>query len=172
MQFSFTNFFLIVVYAALSFSDSTESVSVADFKSEFTSSAIVPEVLATFNPSVEFYVGFNSDDGSKGLLTPGLNLSLTEAKAPFELSVANIANATNITSSSRFIVYLVYAFPYTPPTTVHFNVSSDWTRRAITLKPNIPQRPAFLGRQPNTLLHQLVPHFNSSRPPKHLCRDK
>ncbi len=83
------------------------TVSISDFKAGFETSAIVPEVLAAFNPSVGFFVGFTGDDAAPTLLTPGLALSLQEAKAPFELSVQNIHNTTGVTSSTRFIVYMV-----------------------------------------------------------------
>ncbi|KAG4443977.1 hypothetical protein IFR05_000524 [Cadophora sp. M221] len=87
--------------------DEAESLAVSEFKSEFVSAAIVPEVLAAFNPSVSFYVGYQSADGDAALLHPGAKLTTAEAKAPFEMSVENIRNATNITASTRYIVYMI-----------------------------------------------------------------
>lgn len=109
MYFYLATIFILLSISAPAYShgDDAESVSVADFKSSFTGSGIVPDVLAAFSPSVVFYVGFKADDGNKALLEPGVNLKIAEAKAPFELSVENIGNATNVTSSSRFIVYMV-----------------------------------------------------------------
>ncbi|KAL2060771.1 hypothetical protein VTL71DRAFT_9413 [Oculimacula yallundae] len=75
--------------------------------SEFVTAAIVPEVLAAFNPSVSFYVSYRSADGDAALLHPGAKLTTAEAKAPLELSVDNIGNATNITSTTRYIVYMI-----------------------------------------------------------------
>ena len=51
------------------------NVSVADFKNDFATAQIVPEVLAAFNPSVAFYAGYNTDGGARALLTPGLALT-------------------------------------------------------------------------------------------------
>jgi len=87
--------------------DGGSSVAVSVFKSSFTSSQLVPEILPAFNPSVSFYVGFATEEGEGALLTPGLTLTTDEAKAPFELSVENITNATNVTESSRFLLYMV-----------------------------------------------------------------
>ncbi|KAF4626133.1 hypothetical protein G7Y89_g12028 [Cudoniella acicularis] len=87
--------------------DTATSISVADFKSSLTASEIVPDVLAAFSPTIGFYVGFNSDAGGQALLQPGGNLSLTEAKAPAELSVEIPANAPNISSSTRFLIYMI-----------------------------------------------------------------
>jgi hypothetical protein len=91
--------------------EQAKSVALTDFKASFTSSAIVPDILAAFNPSVGFYVGYASSDGDATLLEPGMSLSVTEAKAPFELSVEMTQNATNITSATRFIVYMVRIYP-------------------------------------------------------------
>jgi hypothetical protein len=100
---------IVVGLIASATSDNADatSVAVSVFKSGFTSSGLVPEILAAFNPSVSFYVGFTSGDGEGALLTPGLTLSTTEAKTPFELSVENITNAANVTSSNRFLLYMV-----------------------------------------------------------------
>lgn len=92
---------------ALAHGDEAESLDVASFKSEFASAAIVPEVLAAFNPSVAFYVSYQSVDGDAALLHPGKKLTTAEAKAPFEMSVENVKNATNVTDSTRFIAYMV-----------------------------------------------------------------
>lgn len=83
------------------------SVSTADFKSSFASAGIVPEVLAAFNPSVGFYVGFESSDGDGELMMPGMTIATAQAKAPFEMSVEGIENAANVTADTRFIVYMV-----------------------------------------------------------------
>ena len=112
MGFLFNVIFTMIVLATSvhSYRDDAvtqATVSISDFKAGFETSSIVPEVLAAFNPSVEFFVGFTADDGAPTLLTPGLALSLQEAKAPFELSVQDIHNATDVTSSTRFIVYMV-----------------------------------------------------------------
>ncbi|KAM0321804.1 hypothetical protein ACHAQA_009901 [Verticillium albo-atrum] len=84
------------------------SVSIQDFGSAFTAAGIVPDVLAAFNPTVSFYVGYNTADGhGAALITPSTELSTAEAVAPQEFSVEGIANAENITDSSRFIIVLV-----------------------------------------------------------------
>jgi len=98
---------LTLVSLTLAHGDEAESLAVAEFKSGFASAAIVPEVLAAFNPSVAFYVSYQSADGDAALLHPGATLTTAEAKAPFEMSVENIMNVTNVTDSTRFIVYMV-----------------------------------------------------------------
>jgi hypothetical protein len=99
--------------------EEAQSVAVADFKSDFAAAGIVPEVLAAFNPSVAFYVGFPSSDGDSELLEPGMTLTIPEAKAPFELSVEGIESAAHVTAESRFIVYMVsHGFP--PPHMTRF----------------------------------------------------
>ncbi|ORY19229.1 phosphatidylethanolamine-binding protein [Clohesyomyces aquaticus] len=91
----------------LAHGDAAESVSVSDFKADFISAQIVPDVLAAFNPSVAFYAGFASADGDEALLTPGMALTVAEAAAPIEFSVENISKGTNVTDTSRFIVYMI-----------------------------------------------------------------
>lgn len=59
----------------LAHGDEAASVSVSDFKADFSTAQIVPEVLAAFNPSVAFYAGFASADGDAALLTPGMTLT-------------------------------------------------------------------------------------------------
>ncbi|KAM0284656.1 hypothetical protein ACHAQH_001809 [Verticillium albo-atrum] len=84
------------------------SVLVQDFSSAFTSGGNVPDVLAAFNPTVAFYVGYNTADGhGAALITPSTELSTAEAVAPQEFSVEGIANAANITDSTRFIIVMV-----------------------------------------------------------------
>jgi len=57
-------------------SSAAASVSIADFKADFATAQIVPEVLAAFNPSVAFYATYkHEDDGDAALLVPGANLS-------------------------------------------------------------------------------------------------
>ena len=99
---------LSLVPLAFAHGDEAGSISVSEFKSEFVSAAIVPYVLEAFNPSVAFYVSYQPADGDAELLHPGAKLTTAEAKAPFEMSVENIGNATNTTASSRYIVYMVY----------------------------------------------------------------
>jgi phosphatidylethanolamine-binding protein len=99
--------FASLVTSALSNGHEAVSVSVADFKSSFTSAEIVPDVLAAFSPSLSFYAGYTSADGDGAMLMPGTVLTTAEAKAPFEMSVENIASTANVTSSTRFIVYMV-----------------------------------------------------------------
>ena len=84
------------------------SVSTLDFKNRFRESGIVPEVIAALDPAVSFYAGYKAgEDGHDELLVPGSTLSATEATMPFEFSVENLNNATNITSQTRFLIYLV-----------------------------------------------------------------
>ncbi len=84
------------------------SVSTLDFKNRFRESGIVPEVIAALDPAVSFYAGYKAgEDGHDELLVPGSTLSATEATMPFEFSVENLNNATNITAQTRFLIYLV-----------------------------------------------------------------
>ncbi|CRK29712.1 hypothetical protein BN1723_003589 [Verticillium longisporum] len=84
------------------------SVSVQDFGTAFTAGGIVPDVLAAFNPTVAFYASYNTGDGQgAALIAPGTELSTAEAVAPQEFSVEGIANATNVTDSTRFIIVMV-----------------------------------------------------------------
>jgi hypothetical protein len=94
--------------------EETTSVSTASFKSSFTSSSIVPDVLAAFSPSVSFYVGYTSADGDGAMMMPGSVLTTAEAKAPFEMSVEGMGNATNVTDSTRFIIYMVGSYLHFP----------------------------------------------------------
>ncbi|KAL9948252.1 hypothetical protein D7B24_002304 [Verticillium nonalfalfae] len=84
------------------------SVSVQDFGTAFTTGGIVPDVLAAFNPTVAFYASYNTVDGhGAALIAPGTELSTAEAVAPQEFSVEGIANAANVTDSTRFIIVMV-----------------------------------------------------------------
>ncbi|SPO03992.1 uncharacterized protein DNG_06675 [Cephalotrichum gorgonifer] len=85
------------------------SVSTADFKSRFEESGIVPEVIAALDPAVSFYAAYQSDSGQDALLVPGSSLTVAEANFPFEFSVENLNNATNITSTTRYLIYLLDA---------------------------------------------------------------
>lgn len=87
--------------------DNARSVSTLDFKNAFMESGIVPEVIAALDPSVSFYVTYTAADGHNELLLPGTQLALTEKGAPTEFSVEGLNNATNVTASSRFLIYLV-----------------------------------------------------------------
>jgi len=84
--------------------EETRSVSTADFKLSFSTSSIVRDVLAAFSPSVSFYVGYTSADSDGAIMMTG-----SEAKAPFEMSVEGMGNATNVTADTRFMVrmYLI-----------------------------------------------------------------
>jgi phosphatidylethanolamine-binding protein len=86
------------------------SVSTLDFKNRFMQSGIVPEVIAGIDPSVSFYAAYkagDSEDNHDELLVPGSSLLVSEATMPFEFSVENLNNATNITAQTRFLIYLV-----------------------------------------------------------------
>jgi hypothetical protein len=85
------------------------SVSTLEFKNRFMESGIVPEVIAAIDPSVSFYVGYRSGDHDE-LLVPGSTLTVAEASRPFEFSVENLNNATNVTGQTRFLIYLVWFF--------------------------------------------------------------
>jgi hypothetical protein len=87
--------------------DNAVSVSTLDFKNRFVQSGIVPEVIAALDPSVSFYASYRAADGHNELLVPGSSLSVSEATMPFEFSVENLNNATNITAQTRFLIYLV-----------------------------------------------------------------
>jgi hypothetical protein len=101
---------LAIALGALADDHATSSVSTLDFKNQFVSSGIVPEVIAALDPSVSFYAGYKAgDDGHDELLVPGSSLSISEATMPFEFSVENLNNATNITAQTRFLIYLVGA---------------------------------------------------------------
>ncbi|OAK94954.1 PEBP-like protein [Phaeosphaeriaceae sp. SRC1lsM3a] len=91
----------------LAHGDEAASVSVSDFKADFSTAQIVPEVLAAFSPSVAFYAGFASADGDAALLTPGMALTTPEATTPIEFSVESIINGANVTDTSRFIIYMI-----------------------------------------------------------------
>ena len=64
----------------LAHGDEAASASVSDFKANFFTAQIVPEVIAAFNPSVAFYAGFASANGDLALLTPGMALTLNGTK--------------------------------------------------------------------------------------------
>lgn len=84
------------------------SVGTLDFKNRFVESGIVPEVIAALDPAVSFYASYKAgEDSHDELLTPGSSLTATEATMPFEFSVENLNNATNITAQTRFLIYLV-----------------------------------------------------------------
>ncbi|KEZ46822.1 hypothetical protein SAPIO_CDS0131 [Scedosporium apiospermum] len=85
------------------------SVSTADFKSRFEQSGIVPEVIAALDPAVSFYASYKTSTGQDALLVPGSTLTVAEAAFPFEFSVENLGNATNITTSTRYLIYLLDA---------------------------------------------------------------
>ncbi|KAK4108045.1 PEBP-like protein, partial [Canariomyces notabilis] len=89
--------------------DNAVSVSTLDFKNRFVQSGIVPEVIAALDPSVSFYASYRAADGHNELLVPGSSLSVSEATMPFEFSVENLNNATNITAQTRFLIYLLDA---------------------------------------------------------------
>jgi hypothetical protein len=94
--------------AALADDHLATSVSTLSFKNQFVASGIVPEVIAALDPSVSFYAGYKAGaDSHDELLTPGSSLSVSEATMPFEFSVENLNNATNITAQTRFLIYLV-----------------------------------------------------------------
>ncbi|KAK3324938.1 phosphatidylethanolamine-binding protein, partial [Apodospora peruviana] len=86
-------------------------VSTLDFKNKFVESGIVPEVIAALDPSVSFYAAYVAANGSTTLLTPGtaLNPSAGEKPQPVEFSVEGLNNATNITASTRYLIYLLDA---------------------------------------------------------------
>ncbi len=88
--------------------DNAVSVSTLDFKNRFQQSGIVPEVIAALDPSVSFYATYQAADGHNELLVPGSSLSITEARQPLEFSVENLSNATNITATTRYLIYLVW----------------------------------------------------------------
>jgi hypothetical protein len=84
------------------------SVSTLDFKNRFVASGIVPEVIAALDPAVSFYAGYKAgQDNHDELLVPGSRLTVAEATMPFEFSVENLNNATNVTAQTRFLIYLV-----------------------------------------------------------------
>ncbi|KAL2265090.1 hypothetical protein VTJ83DRAFT_6190 [Remersonia thermophila] len=86
------------------------SVSTLEFKNRFVESGIVPEVIAALDPSVSFYASYKAgDDGHDELLVPGSTLTVAEAAMPFEFSVENLNNATNVTAQTRFLIYLLDA---------------------------------------------------------------
>lgn len=88
--------------------DHAVSVSTSDFKDRFVDSGIVPEVIAALDPAVSFYAAYKAgDDDHDELLVPGSSLTVSEASMPFEFSVENLNNATNITAQTRFLIYLV-----------------------------------------------------------------
>lgn len=87
--------------------DNATSVSTLDFKNRFVESGIVPEVIAALDPAVSFYASYRAEDGHDELLVPGSSLSISEARMPFEFSVENLNNATNVTAQTRFLIYLV-----------------------------------------------------------------
>ncbi|KAK3905395.1 phosphatidylethanolamine-binding protein 4 [Staphylotrichum tortipilum] len=96
--------------AALADDHLATSVSTLSFKNQFVASGIVPEVIAALDPSVSFYAGYKAGaDRHDELLTPGSSLSVSEATMPFEFSVENLNNATNITAQTRFLIYLLDA---------------------------------------------------------------
>ncbi|KAK4215055.1 phosphatidylethanolamine-binding protein, partial [Rhypophila decipiens] len=89
--------------------DNARSVSTLDFKNAFVESGIVPEVIAALDPSVSFYVSYVAADGHNELLLPGTQLAMSEKGGPTEFSVEGLNNATNVTASSRFLIYLLDA---------------------------------------------------------------
>ncbi|KAK4120426.1 PEBP-like protein [Parathielavia appendiculata] len=96
--------------SALADDHAATSVSTLDFKNQFVASGIVPEVVAALDPSVSFYASYKAgDDDHDELLVPGSSLSVSEATMPFEFSVENLNNATNITAQTRFLIYLLDA---------------------------------------------------------------
>ncbi|KAK0702239.1 phosphatidylethanolamine-binding protein [Lasiosphaeris hirsuta] len=97
--------------ASMAFADDNAvSVSTLDFKNAFVQSGIVPEVIAALDPAVSFYASYRAADGHDELLIPGSSLTVAEAAAqPLEFSVENLNNATNITSQTRYLIYLLDA---------------------------------------------------------------
>ncbi|KAM7200360.1 Phosphatidylethanolamine-binding protein PEBP [Naviculisporaceae sp. PSN 640] len=100
---------LLFLASSVQADDNARSVSTLDFKNAFVESGIVPEVIAALDPSVSFYVAYTAADGHNELLLPGTQLSLSEKGAPTEFSVEGLNNATNVTATSRFLIYLLDA---------------------------------------------------------------
>ncbi|KAB5513099.1 phosphatidylethanolamine-binding protein [Coniochaeta sp. 2T2.1] len=90
--------------------EGAKSLTTAEFKDAFRSSGIVPEILpAALDPSVSFYAAYSSGDGKAAQIIPGSKLKVQEATFPVEFSVENLQNATNITSSTRYLIYMLDA---------------------------------------------------------------
>jgi hypothetical protein len=103
-----TGVLVLTMAIAVFADDHAASVSTLDFKNQFVESGIVPEVIAALDPSVSFYASYKTgDNGADELLIPGSDLTSSEAIMPFEFSVENLNNATNITAQTRFLIYLV-----------------------------------------------------------------
>ncbi|KAL1835760.1 hypothetical protein VTJ49DRAFT_6099 [Mycothermus thermophilus] len=101
---------LVVFLGVLADDHMASSVSTLEFKNRFVESGIVPEVIAALDPSVSFYASYKAgDDGHDELLVPGSTLTAAEAAMPFEFSVENLNNATNVTIQTRFLIYLLDA---------------------------------------------------------------
>lgn len=109
---------LAVMASTISADDNARSVSTLEFKNKFFESGIVPQVIAALDPSVSFYVSYTTTDGHTELLVPGTQLAITEKGAPTEFSVEGLNNATNVTSTSRFLIYLVRTSPRPPPPSI------------------------------------------------------
>ncbi|KAM7184065.1 Phosphatidylethanolamine-binding protein PEBP [Rhypophila sp. PSN 637] len=95
--------------SVVSADDNARSVPTLEFKNKFVESGIVPEVIAALDPSVSFYVSYVAADGHTELLLPGAQLAMSEKAGPTEFSVEGLNNATNVTASSRFLIYLLDA---------------------------------------------------------------
>ncbi|KAK3387974.1 phosphatidylethanolamine-binding protein [Podospora didyma] len=90
--------------------DNATSLSTLEFKNRFRASGIVPEILpAALDPSVSFYASYVRTGHGNELILPGASLTVSEADLPFEFSVENLNNGTNVTANSRFLIYLLDA---------------------------------------------------------------
>jgi hypothetical protein len=169
---------LAMALGALADDHTASSVSTLDFKNQFVSSGIVPEVIAALDPSVSFYASYKAgEDGHDELLVPGSSLNISEATMPFEFSVENLNNATNITAQTRFLIYLVcapvsFALPHV--LTRHLSSSMQMLRHAVTQ----PQGTSAIILQATTLgwgatqlfcplLSSLLCRTDSSAPLRH-----
>ncbi|KAK3323874.1 phosphatidylethanolamine-binding protein [Cercophora scortea] len=90
-------------------SDNATSLPTLTFKNAFISSGIVPEVIAALDPSVSFYATYSTSTGHEELLLPGTSLTTSEASSPLDFLVEGLTNATNITASTRYLIYLLDA---------------------------------------------------------------
>ncbi|GAB1313727.1 hypothetical protein MFIFM68171_03937 [Madurella fahalii] len=136
--------------------DNAVSVSTLDFKNRFVESGIVPEVIAALDPAVSFYASYRAEDGHEELLVPGSSLSISEATMPFEFSVENLNNATNITAQTRFLIYLLDADAPSrdEPTARNLRhyLAGNYTRAGInsTVLPSAQQLTVPMGQRPFT----------------------
>lgn len=89
------------------------SHNVSEFKMVYEMTGIVPEVVASIDPAVSFYMGYMEQDGDMAMLMPGDTISLFEAQQePFEFLVEGISNVTNATDETRYLIYIVRLFRF------------------------------------------------------------